>query len=117
MRVDDPTLSMVATRRSAERRSGARFPSARHAPLNSSSSEIRARTGGVMIRFSVLSCPPIDPPNYTHFHPITPVCDIWVKDTLRDQAEGRLEFVKAQAFNRNTAPPMDKSGTAGSQNK
>jgi hypothetical protein len=43
MRVEDPMLSIVATRRKAERRSGANVPNARHAPLNSSSSEMSAR--------------------------------------------------------------------------
>ena len=39
---------MVATRRKADRRSGARLPSARHAPLNSSISAIIERKVGVM---------------------------------------------------------------------
>src|ERR1035437_2177000 len=47
MRVEKPMLSMVATRRRALRRSGARVPSARHAPLNSSISAMSMSTSGV----------------------------------------------------------------------
>ena len=43
MRVDEPMLSMVATRRSALSRSGANVPNARHAPLNSSMRAISSR--------------------------------------------------------------------------
>jgi len=53
MRVDEPMLSMVATRRRAESRSGASIPRARHAPLNSSIRAIRPKTSGVMWRVSV----------------------------------------------------------------
>ena len=41
-------LSMVATRRRAESRSGARVPSARQAPLNSSISATRTSISGVI---------------------------------------------------------------------
>ena len=46
MRVEDPILSIVAMRRRAFRRSGARMPSARQAPLNSSSSDRRGQKLG-----------------------------------------------------------------------
>src|SRR5882672_1212608 len=50
MRVDDPMLSMVATRRRAESRSGASVPRARQAPLNSSIPAISERISGVILR-------------------------------------------------------------------
>ena len=43
MRVDDPILSIVATRRSAFKRSGASVPSKRQAPLKSPTPEQRYR--------------------------------------------------------------------------
>ena len=43
-------LSMVATRRSAESRSGARVPKARQAPLNSSISATRESISGVICK-------------------------------------------------------------------
>ena len=46
IRVDEPMLSIVATRRMADRRSGASVPKARHAPLNSSILAIRFRISG-----------------------------------------------------------------------
>ncbi len=46
-------LSIVATRRSADSRSGARVPRARQAPLNSSISAIRAKVSGVIEMVSV----------------------------------------------------------------
>ena len=55
MRVDEATLSMVATRRNANSLSGAKDPSARHAPLNSSIWTMSARILGVMTMLSVLS--------------------------------------------------------------
>ena len=69
MRVDDPMLSIVATRRSADRRSGAKVPSARHAPLNSSISAIKERISGVIRMVSVLigrRAMPEYTPNCTH---------------------------------------------------
>ena len=48
MRVDEPMLSMVATRRSADSLSGAKVPKARQAPLNSSMPATRARISGVI---------------------------------------------------------------------
>jgi hypothetical protein len=49
MRVEDPMLSIVATRRKALSRSGASVPSARQAPLNSSISAIRERISGEIL--------------------------------------------------------------------
>ena len=46
MRVEEPMLSMVATRRRAESRSGANVPSARQAPLNSSRPAMSLRSFG-----------------------------------------------------------------------
>jgi hypothetical protein len=57
MRVEDTIPSIVAMRRRALSRSGARMPSARQAPLNSSSSDRRARSWGVIWRASVLTIP------------------------------------------------------------
>jgi hypothetical protein len=53
-------LSIVATRRSAESRSGARVPSARHAPLNSSISEMSVRVSGVIAKLSARKVIPIN---------------------------------------------------------
>ena len=61
-------LSMVATRRSAESRSGASVPSARQAPLNSSISAMTARISGVIRRvpmFRALWDTPKNTPIYT----------------------------------------------------
>lgn len=55
MRVEDPMLSMVATRRMADNRSGARVQRARQAPLNSSTEAIRDRMSGVMEMVPVLN--------------------------------------------------------------
>jgi hypothetical protein len=66
MRVDEPMLSMVATRRNAKRRSGARVPRAYHAPLNSSSSAMRLKISGVI---SSVSAPIITPDNSPQLHP------------------------------------------------
>ena len=69
MRVDDPMLSIVATRRKALKRSGSKLPSARQAPLNSSISEISARISVVILivfYFNILV------PFHPHYHPITP---------------------------------------------
>ena len=54
-REPDPMLSMVATRRRADRRSGASAPWARQTPLNSSIPAIRLRTSGVIWMVSVRS--------------------------------------------------------------
>ena len=54
IRVEDPMLSIVATRRKADKRSGASVPSARQAPLNSSISDIRERIFGVMMRLDIV---------------------------------------------------------------
>src|SRR5262245_23543120 len=51
MRVDAPTDSTVATRRSVARRSGARLPNAFQAPLNSSISPTSRRRSEVSTRF------------------------------------------------------------------
>lgn len=59
-------LSMVATRRRAERRSGAKLPRARHAPLSSSISAMAERMAGVM-RSDWVRIMPISIPNYTRF--------------------------------------------------
>lgn len=61
-------LSMVAKRRSAESRSVANVPKARHAPLNSSIPAISPRISGVIRVVSVLSGVQVMPeyaPNYT----------------------------------------------------
>jgi hypothetical protein len=68
IRVEEPMLSIVATRRSAESRSGASVPNARHAPLNSSISAINARISGVIRRLSIMivgSCTSKYTPVYT----------------------------------------------------
>jgi len=51
IRVDAPTDSTVAILRNVARRSGARVPSALHAPLNSSISPTKRRRSGVSTRF------------------------------------------------------------------
>ena len=69
--------TMVATRRNADSRSGARLPSARHAPLNSSISAMIERKVGVMrsvwvwiisnlIPNNTHFLQPNSEPNYTH---------------------------------------------------
>jgi len=58
-------LSMVATRRKAERRSGARVPKARQAPLNSSIRAIRLRISGVILMASERTIVQ----HYTQLHP------------------------------------------------
>ena len=55
MRVEEPTLSMVATLRRAVSRSGARVPNALHAPLNSSIWAMSLSISGVMCRVSAVS--------------------------------------------------------------
>lgn len=75
MRVEEPTLSMVATRRRAVSRSGAREPNAFHAPLNSSIWAMSRSISGVMFRVSKVIIPKTSPKN-THFvkpqiHPIS----------------------------------------------
>ena len=65
LRVDEPMLSMVATLRRAVRRSGARVPRARQAPLNSSMRAIKRKISAEMCRVSVQNIGPIT-------HPITP---------------------------------------------
>jgi hypothetical protein len=65
MRVEEPMLSMVATRRRPDRRSGAIRPIARQAPLNSSISAISDRISGVMRRVAMLSAIPL-------LHPFAP---------------------------------------------
>ena len=50
---EEPMLSMVASLRSAVRRSGARVPRARQAPLNSSIRAIKRKISGEMWRVSV----------------------------------------------------------------
>jgi hypothetical protein len=57
---------VVATRRKADRRSGASVPKARQAPLNSSILAIRLRISGVIWMVSVFSMSQY----YTHLHPI-----------------------------------------------
>lgn len=64
MRVEDPILSTAATWRSAFRRSGAIVLRARHAPLNSSTSERSARNSWVTRIVSVLIIP-ANMPGYT----------------------------------------------------
>ena len=59
-------LSMVAMCRRAESRSGAKVPSARHAPLNSSISAIRPRIYGVIWIVAAWIMAPSCIPNYTH---------------------------------------------------
>ena len=66
MRVDEPILSMVATRRRADSRAGASVPKARQAPLNSSILAMRLRISGVIWMVSALSINQY----YTHLHPI-----------------------------------------------
>src|SRR3990167_6804230 len=68
MRVEEPMLSMVATRRRADRRSGASEPKARQTPLNSSILAMRFRISGVIWRVSVVSMNQY----YTNLHPFTP---------------------------------------------
>lgn len=70
MRVEEPMLSMVATRRNADKRSGAIAPRARHAPLNSSILAIRPKTSGVIWRVSTLSINRSLNQKHTHLHPI-----------------------------------------------
>jgi len=60
-------LSMVATFRSADSRSGASLPRAFQAPLNSSIRATRARMSGVICRVAVSNLTPIYTPNYTQF--------------------------------------------------
>lgn len=60
-------LSMVATRRRADSRSGASVPRARQAPLNSSILAMRLKISGVIWMVSVCSTNQY----YTHLHPIT----------------------------------------------
>jgi len=50
MRVEEPTLSMVATSRSEVSFSGERLRIMRHCPLNSSSSAMSRRISGVMLK-------------------------------------------------------------------
>ena len=61
MRVDDPMLSIVATRRRADKRSGASVLSARQAPLNSSSSAMMSSISGSMTTVFVLRVSAIHP--------------------------------------------------------
>src|SRR5690606_29536149 len=65
IRVEEPMLSMVATRRNADSRSGASVPRARQAPLNSSMPAIRPRISRDIWRESVRIMQPI-------IHPFTP---------------------------------------------
>ena len=70
-----PTLSMVATRRRAVSRSGARVPNAFHAPLNSSIWAMSRSISGVMFKVSKVIIPKTSSKN-THFvkpqiHPIS----------------------------------------------
>jgi len=80
--VDDPMLSMVATLRRADGRSGAKVPRARQAPLNSSSSAMKPRISGVILRLAGWITTPDDTPNYTQFvkrpkkRPFTPIIEI-----------------------------------------
>ena len=62
-------LSIVATRRSDERRSGARLRRACQAPLNSSIPAMSFRVSGVISRFSAWNATPKSTPNYTHLLP------------------------------------------------
>lgn len=66
MRVEEPMLAMVATRRKADNRSGANIPSALHAPLNSSISAMSASISGVILRVSVRKLIAISIPINTH---------------------------------------------------
>ena len=66
MRVEEPTLSMVATRRCANSRSEGRAPKARQAPLNSLIPAISVRISGVMWRLSVRTMGQC----YAQLHPI-----------------------------------------------
>ena len=50
-------MAGVATRRSAFKRLGVSVPSARHAPLNSSSSDSNANKSGVILMVSVFIIP------------------------------------------------------------
>src|SRR5437879_3566440 len=89
MRVDDPMLSMVATLRRADRRSGAKAPRARQAPLNSSISAMKPRISGVILRVVGWIMTPNITPNYTQFvqhpktNPFTPIIE-----TLQPQPSG-----------------------------
>jgi hypothetical protein len=64
-------LSMVATRRSADRRSGAKVPRARYAPLNSSISATRESISGVICTVDVWNMIHF----YTHKHPFLNLYD------------------------------------------
>jgi len=55
MRVDDPTLSIVAIRRRLVSLSGARVSMTFQRPLNSSMSATSLRTSGVIVMF-LISC-------------------------------------------------------------
>lgn len=70
MRVEDPTLSMVATRRRAVSRSGASVPNAFHAPLNSSIWAMSRSISGVMFRVSTVTIPTNSPKNIHFVKPI-----------------------------------------------
>jgi hypothetical protein len=76
MRVDEPMLSIVATRRSDVSRSGDMRPIAAHAPLNSSISAISLRISGVIVSVPVRMPPPIVASNSIHSQDGTgsPVC-------------------------------------------
>jgi hypothetical protein len=71
IRVDEPILSMVATFRSAESRSGASVPNALHAPLNSSIWLMSLRISGVIcmvLVFNMIFPTPKYTPDYTRMN-------------------------------------------------
>ena len=91
MRVEEPMLSMVATRRSADRRSGASVPKARQAPLNSSILAMRLSISGVIWMVSVRNmnqyCTHLHPfarctHSDAHLHPIWRDLDVAENDSL-----------------------------------
>lgn len=62
-------LSIVATCRNEERRSGASVPNVRHAPLNSSIPAMKFRNSGVIRMVSVLNMVLLHTHYYTHKYP------------------------------------------------
>jgi hypothetical protein len=66
LRVDEPMLSMAATRRNADKQSGVSVPKVRQTPLNSSILETRFRISGLMRSDLKLNMYPIK-------HQITPI--------------------------------------------
>jgi hypothetical protein len=120
MRVEEPMLSIVATRRSAESRSGANVPSARHAPLNSSIPEMSIRMSGVIRRVSVAIMTPNPTPIYTHIpQPVTTPLPLFQEALkiakfepgiydLSNKRQNRSKQCKARALQLDHSVPMTR---------